>query len=143
MNKTNFHMNGFAQGLALKQRRKATLAFVIRHGRSTTFIIGLRFGSKSIQAKSPAYFLIPGCQRFGPMGMSDGTIKESQLSVTSLNKISADKAGRGPYLAGLSGERFWSQAAGTPSMDRRQYLQIDFGGKVDMRLVSSQRRQLM
>ena len=37
-NKTNFHMNGFAPGLALKQRQKATLAFVIRHGRNTTLI---------------------------------------------------------------------------------------------------------
>ena len=86
--------------------------------------------------KSFGYHFLAGCQPFGPMGMANGTIKESQLSASSLSKTSADQAGHGPYLAGLGSELFWSQAAGSASMDKEQYLQVDFRQTVDIRMVS-------
>ncbi|KAJ7371457.1 hypothetical protein OS493_025356 [Desmophyllum pertusum] len=71
----------------------------------------------------------PDCKNFGPLGIRKGGIKESQLSVSSQFQTHHYKAGNGPYLSGLhSLKEYWAPAAGLPSYDRRQYVQISAQG---------------
>ena len=72
------------------------------------------------------YFNSSDCQNFGPLGISDGSVKESQLSVSSLFQTSSEIGGYDPYGAGLHALKHWAPARGFPSYDRRQYVQVDF-----------------
>ena len=67
--------------------------------------------------------------------MTDGSIKESQLSVSSVFQILSDKVGHEPYGAGLHREEYWAPAAGLSSHDRRQYVQVDFGSLKNIKMV--------
>ncbi|XP_078381896.1 uncharacterized protein LOC144664624 [Oculina patagonica] len=80
----------------------------------------------------------PDCEKFGPLGMTDGSIKESQLSVSSIFQTSFDRAGNGPYRTGLHRKEYWAPAVGLPSHDRRQYIQVDFKSLVDVKMISAQ-----
>lgn len=72
------------------------------------------------------YFNSSDCQNLGPLGISDGSVKESQLSVSSLFQTSSEIGGYEPYGAGLHTLKHWAPARGFPSYDRRQYVQVDF-----------------
>ncbi|KAJ7371458.1 hypothetical protein OS493_025357 [Desmophyllum pertusum] len=79
------------------------------------------------------------CKNFGPLGIRNGGIKESQLSVSSQFQTHHYKAGNGPYLSGLhSLKEYWAPAAGLPSYDRRQYVQVDFRSLKDIKMISAQ-----
>lgn len=75
------------------------------------------------------------CESFGPLGMTDGSIKESQLSVSSVFQTLNNRVGNEPYGAGLHRERYWAPAAGLSSHDRRQYVQVDFRSLKDIKMV--------
>ncbi|XP_020621303.1 uncharacterized protein LOC110058976 [Orbicella faveolata] len=80
----------------------------------------------------------PDCENFGPLGMTDGSIKESQLIVSSVFQILSHKVGQEPYGAGLHREEYWAPAAGLSSHDRRQYVQVDFRSLKDIKMISAQ-----
>ncbi|XP_027056967.1 neuropilin-1-like [Pocillopora damicornis] len=80
----------------------------------------------------------PDCQDFGPLGISDGSVKESQLSVSSLFQTSSEIGGYEPYGAGLHALKHWAPARGFPSYDRRQYVQVDFREVKRIEMVSAQ-----
>jgi len=67
--------------------------------------------------------------------MTDGSIKESQLIVSSVFQILSHKVGQVPYGAGLHREEYWAPAAGLSSHDRRQYVQVDFRSLKDIKMV--------
>lgn len=75
------------------------------------------------------------CESFGPLGMTDGRIKESQLSVSSVFQTLSHRVGHEPYGAGLHNEEYWAPAAGLSSHDRRQYVQVDFRSLKDIKMV--------
>ena len=66
------------------------------------------------------------CQKFGPFGIGDGGVKESQLSASSQSQTVYNRASHGPYSAGLHGAKYWAPAGGLPSYDRTQYVQVEF-----------------
>lgn len=51
------------------------------------------------------------CEDFGPLGIGNGDIKESQLSVSSLHKAVYHRDGQGPYRAGIAKQQYWAPAA--------------------------------
>lgn len=69
------------------------------------------------------------------MGMTDGRIKESQLSVSSVFQTLSHRVGHEPYGAGLHKEEYWAPAAGLSSHNRRQYVQVDFRSLKDIKMV--------
>ena len=75
------------------------------------------------------------CDSFGPMGMTDGSIKESQLSVSSVFQTLNYRVGNEPFGAGLHRKEYWAPAAGLSSHDRRQYVQVDFRSLIDIKMV--------
>ena len=84
----------------------------------------------------PFFFTCLDCESWGPLGMTDGSIKESQLSVSSIFQKNTHKAGiNGPYHTGLHREEYWAPASGLPSHDRRQYIQVDFRSLIDVKMV--------
>ena len=85
-------------------------------------------GSEMVNGHS--VYTIAGCSGFGPMGLSDGRIKESQLSFLSVKPDNFDFSG-----VGLHEQGSWSPAAGDPAMDTGQYVQVDFKGRADIRMV--------
>jgi len=70
------------------------------------------------------------------LGIGNGTIKESQLSVSSLYKEFYYRGGLGPYRAGVDKEAYWAPAFGLASHDRGQYIQVDFVTLKDIKIVS-------
>ena len=69
------------------------------------------------------------------MGIGNGDIKESQLSVSSLHKVVYHQDGQGPYRVGIEKQRYWAPAAGLASHDRQQYVQVDFRALKDVKMV--------
>ena len=80
-------------------------------------------------------FNSPDCESFGPLGMTNGRIKESQLSVSSVFQTLSYRVGYEPFGAGLHRKEYWAPAAGLPSHDRKQYVQVDFGSLKDIKMV--------
>ena len=81
------------------------------------------------------YFNSSDCESFGPLGITDGSIKESQLSVSSVFQMLSYRVGHEPYGAGLHSDEYWAPAAGVSSHDRRQYVQVDFRSLKDIKMV--------
>ena len=67
--------------------------------------------------------------------MSDGRIKESQVTSSSVAKTWHGYVGRGPQFARLQSPSFWAPASGPPRQDRRQYVQVHFREAVDIKMV--------
>lgn len=80
-------------------------------------------------------FTFLDCESFGPFGIGNGGVKESQLSGSSLYQILYNRDGQGPYRAGLESLEYWAPASGFASHDRRQYVQVDFRRFKDVKMV--------
>ena len=70
-----------------------------------------------------------------PLGMRSGYIKESQFLSSSFFKTSQDSLGHSPHRARLGSSGHWSPADGSASIDREQFILINFERFIRLKMV--------
>ncbi|PFX17234.1 Lactadherin [Stylophora pistillata] len=99
---------------------------------------GKRVTKTTDNSHTSFYFYVPEFSCFEPLGMRSGYIKESQLLSSSFFKTSQNSLGDSPHHARLGSSGHWSPAAGSASIDREQFIQINFGRFIQLKVIALQ-----